>query len=263
MKTPRCPSPLSACLILALLVASPFLLGFVAFFLSNPLSTNPSNIDGKSPSVTLAPTSPETLRLVEPTPLEGTPLVRMLLSQPSESGYGSLKGSYRTKNILVVDGSNSQSWWLLSNNNGLVVKTTDLLKATKKGLAGDYIASLYEVVSTDSNGDGQITWEDDSEAFLSSSLRGDWKPLTPGSKKILVAKQLSPTQALLIYQTAAETRTKTLAIPGGETLSENSVASTPNDALPARENQPTENQPTEIQPTENQPTESQTPVSTP
>lgn len=150
----------------------------------------------------------------------------MLLSQPSDKGYGSLKGSYRTKNILIVDSSNSQSWWLLPNNAGLVIETTDLTETPKKETQ-KYIGSLYEVITRDSNADGEITWEDDSQLFLSTSSRGDWKPVTPDSKKILVAKQLSPTQALVIYQTPKETRTKTLSLPTGETLSEGIVSPNP------------------------------------
>jgi hypothetical protein len=150
----------------------------------------------------------------------------MLLSQPSDKGYGSLKGSYRTKNILIVDSSNSQSWWLLPNNAGLVIETTDLTETPKKETQ-KYIGSLYEVITRDSNADGEITWEDDSQLFLSTSSQGDWKPVTPDSKKILVAKQLSPTQALVIYQTPKETRTKTLSLPTGETLSEGIVSPNP------------------------------------
>jgi hypothetical protein len=217
--TPKQPPLLIAILALGALLAAALLAAFLALY-------HPSH----KKAATHKPSSETPLTLSTATPLPGTPLLRMLLDPRQFSFKGSA-----SKNILIVDSSTSQSWWLLPNSNGIVLTTTDLFKPFESletfpnpsSTSKQFIASLYEVISSDSNGYEKITFDDNREIFLSTNRPGDWKRITSGARKILAATQISTTQAVVIYQTSTETRTKTFSLPDGETLSENSIPTIP------------------------------------
>lgn len=139
-------------------------------------------------------------------------------SKFSSSGYG--RG---TRNYLFIEPTSLKSWWLLPSHTSIIRDYKDLL-SPQNGDKKKVIATVYEVVSKDTNGDSKIDSDDDVTAFFSKNLDEKSIELTKDAKRILSIDQISDTEALIVFQTSAETKAKTIRIENGNTILENTIS---------------------------------------
>ena len=152
--------------------------------------------------------------------LAGTDLLRSPLSEIesggsfSSSGYGGL-----TRNFLFVYPPDLKSWWLLPDHKGIIQESHDLTNP-RSGESKRVVASIYQIITKDTNGDGRITPEDSSRAFFSTNAEGSGLELTKDSTRVIAVEQVSDSEAIVLFQTPNETRAKTFLISNGTTVSE-------------------------------------------
>jgi hypothetical protein len=156
------------------------------------------------PSVSHASPQPvaqkEQLHLTFSFPIKGTPFTRIALEAESESGKFS--GSYRPRecyNYLYLNKSDLSSWWLFEQNDRLITGIHDL-RAEGDGGDKPIVATIWEVVTGDTDGDHRLT-QNDREAIFFCNADGK-KPIEiiPPTDGLQFIEQVPPSQVLIVYR---------------------------------------------------------------
>jgi hypothetical protein len=198
-----------------------FLLLGIVFFYSNRNQAPPksavrlTNSDAPQPVVKEEEKAPEnrdnqsgreSIRLGSPFRMTGTPFLRLPLQSenPSTSTASTTEKTYRVYNYLYVDATTLSSWWLFKNSDQLITRVEDF-RAEVAERDRPIVATLFGVVFSDTNGDGQLT-ADDREAiyFCSSDGRRPFE-IIPPSDEILSVEVMPSDQVMIVYQRGQET----------------------------------------------------------
>ena len=152
--------------------------------------------------------------------LTGTDILRSPLSEIqsggsfSSSGYGGF-----TRNFLFVNPPDLKSWWLLPDHKGIIQESHDLSNP-RSGDSRRVVASIYEIITKDTNGDGRISSDDHSRAYFSTNAAGSGLELTKDSIRVIAVEQVTDSEAIVLFQPPTETRATTFLITNGNTVSE-------------------------------------------
>jgi hypothetical protein len=164
----------------------------------------------------------EFLHLGDAFRIKGTPFLRMPLR--SEAEYSSFKsgGGSRIRNYLYLNHTDLSSWWLFEGLNRLISQVHDL-RAEAGGNDKPVIATLYEVISADTDGDRRLT-TDDREAIYFSGPDGK-KPIeiVPPTDGILSVEQITPTEVLIIYQRDQTATASRFSVQDGSKIKESAL----------------------------------------
>jgi hypothetical protein len=142
----------------------------------------------------------EGLHLTFSFPIKGTPFTRIALERESESGKFS--GPYQLRecyNYLYLNTSDLSSWWLFERNDRLITGVHDL-RAEGDGGDKPIIATIWEVVTGDTDGDHRLT-QNDREAIFFCGADGK-KPveIIPPTDGLEFIQQVPPGQVLIVYR---------------------------------------------------------------
>jgi hypothetical protein len=120
----------------------------------------------------------------------------------TESEGGKFSGSYRPRecyNYLYINTSDLSSWWLFQQNDWLITGVHDL-RADGEGGDKPIIATVWEVVTGDTDGDHRLT-QNDREAIFFCGADGR-KPveIIPPTDGLQFIQQVPPGQVLIVYR---------------------------------------------------------------
>jgi hypothetical protein len=141
----------------------------------------------------------EFLHLGDASRVRGTPFLRLSLRSEAQYSLSSKGRDGRIANYLYLDNGDLSSWWLFDGFDRLISQVHDL-RAEGGGNDKPVIATLFEVISTDTDGDHRLT-TNDREAIYFSGPDGK-KPIEiiPPTDGILSVEQVAPMNVLVIYQ---------------------------------------------------------------
>jgi|ERR1700719_4837603 len=164
----------------------------------------------------------ELLHLGAPSRVTGTSIFRIQISSEATSrGSSFSKGGYPScvRNYLFVDYSDLSSWWLFETFDHAILKEHDL----RAKLDGDYrpvISTVFEVATTDTNGDQRITEDDQVAAFFSTADGKKPIEIVSPSDRILSVDQVTNDQVLIVYQRGTKATAALFSTHDGAKLKE-------------------------------------------
>ena len=126
------------------------------------------------------------------------------LSAPlyTQQGYplGSIsKSSHSSRNYLFYDPATASAHWLLPDNTGLV-EWRSAFPASRYGESPEPVrAVLWQVISSDTNGDRKLTESDLSAILVSGPSGRPLRELIPGVQQTLGANQFAPDRVSLLF----------------------------------------------------------------
>lgn len=132
--------------------------------------------------------------------MTGLSVVRMpLYSDASYRSFSSGTSGGRTRNYLFIDYSSMSSKWLFDGFQRLILNEHDLY-ASFNNSSTNIVGSIYEVVASDTNGDGRVTEDDQTAVFFGTPDGKEVKEVVSSAKRILSVEQVSDTEVLIICQ---------------------------------------------------------------
>ena len=138
--------------------------------------------------------------------IKGSTIVRMPLyidSSAREFSSGSYSGG-RVRNYLFVNYANMSSKWLFDDFKRLIPNKNDF-NATLTKRDSAIVGTIYQIVASDTNGDGQVN-EDDKISIVFGSPDGqNLSEIIPSVDRVLSIDQVTDSEALIIYQQAQST----------------------------------------------------------
>ena len=142
----------------------------------------------------------EPLHLTFSFPIKGTPFTRIALEKESEPGKFS--GPYQLRecyNYLYVNTSDLSSWWLFERNDWLITGVHDL-RAEGDGGDKPIVATVWEVVTGDTDGDHRLTQHDREAIFFCGADGKKPVEIIPPTDGLEFIQQLPPDQVLIVYR---------------------------------------------------------------
>jgi hypothetical protein len=162
----------------------------------------------------------EYLNLGSSTKMTGLSVVRMPLnSDTSYRSFSSESSGGRTRNFLFIDFSSMSSKWLFDGFQRLILNEHDLY-ASLNNSGTNVVGSIYEVVASDTNGDGKVTEDDQVAAFWGTPDGKDVIEVVSSAKRILSVEQVTDTEVLIIYQQEKSTVALLLSTSTGKKIRE-------------------------------------------
>ena len=162
----------------------------------------------------------EYLNLGNSTKMTGLSVVRMPLnSDTSYRSFSSESSGGRTRNFLFIDFSSMSSKWLFDGFQRLILNEHDLY-ASLNNSGTNVVGSIYEVVASDTNGDGKVTEDDQVAAFWGTPDGKDVIEVVSSAKRILSVEQVTDTEVLIIYQQEKSTVALLLSTSTGKKIRE-------------------------------------------
>ena len=165
----------------------------------------------------------EYLNLRGSTKMTGLSVVRMPLnSDTSYRSFSSESSGGRTRNFLFIDFSSMSSKWLFDGFQRLILNEHDLY-ASLNNSGTNIVGSIYEVVASDTNGDGKVTEDDQVAAFWGTPDGKDVIEVVSSAKRILSVEQVTDTEVLVIYQKEKSTVAMLLSASTGKKIRESQL----------------------------------------
>jgi len=205
-------------LVLLIFGLLPLVWSFVEFRIHPPLRGNGPAIVNQAQGTL----EKEFLHLGPPTRINGISVVRMPLHSEAASkgsSFSSHSGDAHTRNYLFVDHSDLSSWWLFETFDRAILKEHDL-RADVDGKDKRVIGTIWEVATTDTNGDHRITEEDHIAAFFSAADGKKSIEIIPPSDRILSVDQVTNNQLLIVYQRGAAVTAALFSTQDGSKIKE-------------------------------------------
>jgi hypothetical protein len=164
-------------------------------------------------------TSP--LHLARPSSIEGTPFVRLSLETERDVPKFS---SYRAEprnvyNYLYLNTPDLSSWWLFDRTDKLITGVHDL-HAEVEGPHKPISATVWEVVTGDTDGDGHLS-QNDREAIYFCGADGK-KPIeiVPPTDGLESIQQMPPGQMLITYRRGNDLVAAIFSVSDGSKIKE-------------------------------------------
>jgi hypothetical protein len=159
--------------------------------------------------------------------LAGTGVLRSPLVVYESYGFGSSGGGRAILNYLYYDSSTRNAHWLLKDNEKLIWWSCDLKTSATPPAESRTLGSLYAVVESDSDHDGQLTSSDLSSILLTDSAGSQKTRILERVSDIQGCEVLSPSSAVLFYVSKSELRAATLDLGQLRIGSDASLAAVP------------------------------------
>lgn len=143
----------------------------------------------------------EFLHLGSASRMKGTSILRTpLYGGTSSREYSSFKGGEsNVRNYLFVDHSDLSSWWLFDGFDRLIIEVHDS-RAGGESNDKNVISSIFEVISTDTDGDHRLTASDRVAAYFTGPDGKKPVEIVSSSDRILSVEQVTDGEALVVYQ---------------------------------------------------------------
>ena len=106
----------------------------------------------------------------------------------ADTAYASY-GVQRTRNLLFIHAESLETRWLFPTHQQLILETSHLAKEAPAEKQ-EVLALLYEIVESDSDGDGKLNREDQLSLAISRADGSGYKVLAKGLMTV-ISKQLS------------------------------------------------------------------------
>jgi hypothetical protein len=167
----------------------------------------------------------ETLSLDDLKRVSGTPFVRMPLRKKRESDAVSSFGSYKGRrpdtliNYLYLNTADLSSWWLFEGFDRAITDQQDLRTETG-GNDRAVVATLFEVVVKDTNGDHLLTSADQEAVYFCGADGRRPIEIIPPSDGVLGVEQVSPGQFMIIYRREQSVTASLFSLANGAKLKE-------------------------------------------
>jgi hypothetical protein len=183
----------------------------------------------RRPDVALAKpaNSDEILEFGDATSVKGTPFLRIPLNARGEGPDGpSFSKGMETRlcNYRFVDNNDLSAWWLFEGFNRLITHVHDL-RLPESGNAGPVIATFYEVVSADTDGDHRLTQNDREAVYFSGPDGRKPKEIIPPTDGLLSFEQVRPEEILIIYRRDDSIVAGLFSLRNGTKIKETVIAS--------------------------------------
>ncbi|MGH1487379.1 MAG: hypothetical protein ACRBCI_14285 [Cellvibrionaceae bacterium] len=196
--------------VLILLVVG-LLAGFLIYELTNNI-LRPKPEENLIVNVAEDPKGEEKWELGNPTYIAGNdylllPLVSENKEVKTKKGVALASVSYEayrndpTKNILFLNTKNNVSFWLFNDTDRLIKSTEQFPYSYRSdGNSIKTKAIFYEVVSSDTNGDTLLTFEDKLSLTMSSPDGADYTTVLSEYDKIISKSLVGDNSILILYQ---------------------------------------------------------------
>jgi hypothetical protein len=211
-------------LFLVVLIAACWALISTFRFQSSFSSPRPGRTDVR-PATTVK--SGETLEFGDANRVKGTNFLRIPLNahQASDGAFSSKSfGEHRLCNFRFVDTNDLSAWWLFEGFDRLVTHVHDLHPPDARSDT-PVIATFYEVVTADTDGDGRLTPNDREAVYFCTPDGRKPKEVVPPSDGVLSFEQVSQEVVLIICRRADAIVAGLFSIKGGSKIKETVVAS--------------------------------------
>ncbi|MCI0657621.1 MAG: hypothetical protein L0170_11200 [Acidobacteria bacterium] len=159
--------------------------------------------------------------------LPGTGVLRSPLAVYESYGFGSSGGGRAILNYFYYDSSTRNAHWLLKDNERLIWWSCDLKTSATQPAESRTLGSLYAVVESDSDHDGQLTSSDLSSVLLTDPAGAQETRILERVSDIQGCEVLSPSSAVLFYVSKSELRAATLDLGQLRIESDASLAAVP------------------------------------
>jgi hypothetical protein len=157
--------------------------------------------------------------------LTGTSIARMPLRSVISSHGSSFKSGYseeHLRNFLYIDYSDLSSWWLFDGFGQVIVKEHDL-RVESGGNDRSIVGTIFEVATTDTDGDHRVTERDRVSAFFTPANGKKPVEIIPASDRILSVDQVTNNEVLIIYQRDAAATAAVFSVQTGGKLKESAL----------------------------------------
>lgn len=147
--------------------------------------------------------SPVTLRLGEIEHIKDadTDMFRLYVHENDGKLSSGSYGSDVTRNILFISGSDKKARWLFPDQGKIIISVAKLHKNNDGENNDGNIKVLYfEIVSEDSNGDGELTGQDNSNVALARPDGLGIKEILHGISNVLSYEIINDSQLTIVYQ---------------------------------------------------------------
>jgi hypothetical protein len=141
----------------------------------------------------------EFLHLGSPSRITGTSMLRVPLQSEVPSRASSFKSSgfeSHNRNFLFIDHSDLSSWWLFEGFEQAIIREHDL-RVEPAGNDKRVIGTIFEVVTTDTDGDHRITANDRVSVFFSGADGKKPIEIVSSSDRILSVDQVTNNEVLI------------------------------------------------------------------
>ena len=168
----------------------------------------------------------ELLRLEWPSRIAGTSILRMPLSSQGSSKISSFSGDgygSQIRNFLFVDHSDLSSWWLFKGFQYSIIKPHDLL-AELEGKEKRVISTIFEVATSDTNGDHRVTTGDRISAFFTGADGRKTVEIVRSADRIVSLDQVTDTEVLITYQSGPAVTAAVFSVKDGAKMREAPIA---------------------------------------
>ncbi len=131
----------------------------------------------------------------------------MLLSAEEKSGKIS-SGGYgsETRNVLFLSGVEKKARWLFSKQNNLILVAEQLQKETEGSKKEPTQALYFEYVTTDTNGDGKLSAQDQAIIGLSKPNGLGFVTILSNVTRVLSHEILDSQKLSVVYQSGTKVR---------------------------------------------------------
>lgn len=133
--------------------------------------------------------------------------------QTYQLNYASEKETSAVRNYLFVNATDKLSRWLVPNNNYLFLNTERLLHSEDDSERNEVKWIEYEVIKSDTNGDGRMTSEDQLAIAISDPTGERYVEIVPNIDKILGSKMRDDNTLLIFYSSGGRNFVSEIKIP--------------------------------------------------
>jgi len=110
------------------------------------------------------------------------------------------------KNILFVDSNNNSSRWLFKKNAQLIEEYFSFPRVNYPPFMNNKKSEakviFYKVIDSDTNGDGKVTSQDNTNLAISDTAGKDYKVIVRDINRIISIKELHHDMFTIVYQKA-------------------------------------------------------------
>ena len=167
----------------------------------------------------------QAIKLGAPFRMTGTPFLRLPMQSETESEASSSteEKEYRVYNYLYVDATTLGSWWLFKTSDQIIPRIQDF--RTEVGeRERPIIATLFGVIYSDTDGDGQLTTNDREAIYFCTADGRRPFEIVPPSDTILSVEPMPSDQVMVVYQRGQETIGTVFSTQNGLRLRESTLS---------------------------------------
>ncbi|HPG41848.1 MAG TPA: hypothetical protein PLP19_21525 [bacterium] len=146
-------------------------------------------------------------------PVEGSSAVMLPLEtgdRYSESGYKDYGIS--AWNFLFIDSRNNKNHWLFDNNRNMILASDLLVEENYSASVNPVRAIVYQLVTADSDGDGELTSYDRQSVGLSQPDGYNYREVVKDIDFVIGHRLVDKDNLLLVYQHGGKTRSALVSL---------------------------------------------------